>query len=94
MEIGKQKPNKSDKAKRRNSAKCNKRMPLIDLGFPKIEEISYLNLRAQQQAQQGHQPPPQNDQLDGKSLRKACLELQRKVDRLEHDKKKMALKIK
>ena len=41
--------NKSDKAARRNSATCKKRMPLIDLGFPKIEQISYLNIRAAQQ---------------------------------------------
>lgn len=76
----------------RRSQSVKRRAPFIDLGLPSIDQIGYLNIRSKKQPHQdcksGQIPAQANTST------KACLELQRKVDRLEHDKRKMALKIK
>lgn len=65
-------------------------MPQIDLGLPSIDQISYLKVRSKKQPhQECKQGMPST--VTGS---KACLELQRKVSKLEHDKKKMAMKVK
>ena len=59
-----------------------------DLGFPKIEDISYFNLR-------NHSPKYHkqcNKETETKS--KAFLEMQRKLDKLESVKQSQARKIK
>ena len=59
-----------------------------DLGFPKIEDIGYFNLKAQS--------PKYHNQCDKETETKsrAYLEMQRKVDKLEAIKQSQARKIK
>ena len=61
--------------------------PGLDLGLPKIEDISYMNLKAQQLLGKNHDDCLKQTP-DGQS--KAYLELQRKVAKLEAEKKKQA----
>ena len=63
-----------------------KKAQLLDLGLPKIEQISYMHLKAQQQASGNHDEcKEQAGQAQGSQVRssKAFLELQRKVSKLE-----------
>ena len=85
--------NRKKSLTRRGSAKqIEKKNMGLDLGFPKIEEISYMHLKAQQQPRHdecvpktpGHEAAPSS---------KAYLELQRKVSKLEATKKKQAQQI-
>ena len=58
---------------------------MMDLGLPRIEDISYMNLKAQQLVGKNHDDC-HKPTAEGQS--KAYLELQRKVAKLEAKNKK------
>ena len=81
---------------RQNSAKSQLRkrscaIGVLDLGFPSVEEVSYMRLKGQNK--DAHKDCTKEGAKDVLTS-KAYLELQRKVAKLEATKKKQAKEIK